>query len=91
MDAEQITSGTYSPVTGFMNAKELDSILNANQTIEGVTWTMPIILQVSKDQASKISAKQRIRLTNKENEILYCLEVDSVFKINLEEFSHKWF
>ncbi len=91
LDAEQISSGTYSPISGFMNEAELGSVLNNYKTPEGVIWTMPIILQVSKEKASKIAADTILGLADSTGEVLYHLKVESTYKIDLDAVAKKWF
>ena len=45
MDCEQIATGTYSPISGFMDRETLDSVLETNRLPSGLIWTMPVILR----------------------------------------------
>lgn len=44
LDAEQITVGTYAPITGFMGRDEIHSVLDQYKLKDGSTWTLPIVL-----------------------------------------------
>ena len=43
MDCEQIATGTYSPISGFMDRETLDSVLETNRLPSGLIWTTPVI------------------------------------------------
>jgi pyruvate kinase len=45
-DIYQLAVGAYSPLAGFMNREELESVLDKNRLPDGSVWTMPILLQL---------------------------------------------
>ncbi|MDE0806496.1 MAG: pyruvate kinase [Longimicrobiales bacterium] len=47
MDVEQIALGGYSPLRGFMNKGDLDSVMRAYQLQDGAAWPLPILLRRS--------------------------------------------
>jgi len=47
MDLEQIANGSFSPLEGFMNKKDLQSVLQHMRLEDGTIWPLPITLQVS--------------------------------------------
>ncbi|HEX6035401.1 MAG TPA: pyruvate kinase, partial [Anaerolineales bacterium] len=55
MDCEQFGYGTYSPLTGFMTRETLESVLDTYHLPTGEVWTLPILLQVSSEVASRIA------------------------------------
>ena len=90
MDCEQIATGTYSPISGFMDRETLDSVLETNRLPSGLIWTMPVILQVSCEKSS-ILPGDRLALTDNQGIIYSTLDVSEVFQINLEATAQKWF
>ncbi len=56
LDLVQIADGVYSPVTEFMDAEQLRSVLERYRLSNGVAWTLPIILQV-RDDAARAAAR----------------------------------
>jgi len=91
MDCVQIANGTYSPLTGFLGSKELESVLNENRLLNGLAWTMPIVLQVEEKSLTEISAGDRIALTNAKGKIHATLDVSEIYAVDLEELAQKWF
>jgi pyruvate kinase len=90
MDCEQIATGVYSPITGFMDRETLFSVLESNRLPNGLIWTMPIILQIPHEKSS-ISAGDCIALTDCEGKIYATLDVTERYQINLESVAQKWF
>ena len=43
LEVEKIANGTFSLLTGFMGRKDLRSVLDDMQTVEGMPWTIPIV------------------------------------------------
>jgi len=69
-DVRNIARGVFSPLEGFMNKLELDTVIDEMQLPSGVEWTIPIILDVEKQQADAIEIGEQVLLTdNKGNNI----------------------
>ncbi|MFH1684690.1 MAG: sulfate adenylyltransferase [Candidatus Micrarchaeota archaeon] len=47
-----ISHGVFSPLSGFMNSDELESVLSKMRLPDGNAWTMPILLPVQKKYAN---------------------------------------
>ncbi len=44
LDAEKIAIGAFSPLTGFMGEADYSAVLASSQLVNGLSWTIPIIL-----------------------------------------------
>lgn len=91
MDCEQIATGSYSPITGFMDRETLFSVLEFNRLPDGDIWTMPIILQLNTQDISPVRKGERIALTDDQSTVYAILEVSEIYQINLESAALKWF
>lgn len=91
MDCMQIANGAYSPLTGFMNSKELANVLDHNRLVNGQVWTMPIILQAEESALANISAGDCIALTDAKGRIHATMNVSEIYSLALEELAQKWF
>ena len=91
MDCEQIATGVYSPITGFMDRETLFSVLESNRLPNGTIWTMPIILQIPSEKKTLISPGECIALTDCEGEIYATIDVIESYQINLDSVAQKWF
>src|SRR5215472_14784877 len=50
-DAEKIATGAYSPLEGFMESSDLDSVLTQTRLANGLPWSMPILCAPSSPEA----------------------------------------
>lgn len=88
MDVEQIAIGTFSPLRGFMNKEELESVLNEYRLPNGTIWPMPVTLQVGENEASRFFAGMTVALTLKNDEQPYALlKLESVYRYDLDKLS----
>jgi sulfate adenylyltransferase len=97
-----IAIGAFSPLEGFMNKKDYESVLNNMRLSNGVVFPIPITLAVSEDVAKNLkegedvllvqrSAKSVERITNNDEQILGILHLEEKYKYNKEEEAKKVF
>ena len=91
MDCEQIAYGVYSPLIGFMDRETLEGVLNENRLPNGVSWTMPIVLQLPQNKVENFAVGDRVILTNKEGKSHAVFDVTEIYTENLNEVAKKWF
>ena len=53
-DIVNIATGAYSPLEGFLDSRDLDSVLSADRLADGTPWTIPIVLDVDAEQAKAL-------------------------------------
>lgn len=91
LDITQIAEGVYSPLRGFMNKKELNSVLQDYRLPNGVVWTLPIIFQLPKSGIT-FRKGDRVAISRKgSNERYAMMEVSDIQKIDLTETAKQWF
>ncbi|GAA5808193.1 Sulfate adenylyltransferase [Mucor flavus] len=84
-DLELILNGGFSPLEGFLNQKDYESVVEKMRLANGLLWTIPITLDVSKEQIeeSKIAPSKRIALLDpRDYTALATLTVEDVYKPN---------
>jgi pyruvate kinase len=93
MNVEQIAIGTYSPLEGFMTKEEVESVLNTYSLPNGTIWSLPITLQIGKEQELNcVSVGDRVALCLAGNDEIYAyLLVSEIFSFDLEELAQKMF
>lgn len=91
LDCEQLAYGTYSPLTGFMDSKTLDSVLSENCLLDGTVWSLPILLQFSAAQVRAFGVGDRIALTTENDDPHSVLDVSEIYRLDLETLAVRWF
>jgi sulfate adenylyltransferase len=61
-DIELIANGAFSPLTGFMNQADYESVVENMRLSSGVVWTIPITLPVSPEFAQGVNLGDEIAL-----------------------------
>lgn len=78
-DLELITTGVFSPLTGFMKKADYDSVVTDMRLASGLVWSIPITLSVSSEVAGSIDVDEGIALTDADASILAILRVEEKF------------
>jgi pyruvate kinase len=89
MDVEQIAIGTYSPLEGFMGQEDFHSVLTDMRLADGTLWPLPIILDVAKETADKVSIGEVVGLTNDQAEVIALLHLSEKFQFDREDTAKK--
>jgi len=91
-DVEQIALGTFSPLQGFLNKKDLDSVLDNYSLSNGVVWPLPILCQISESQASNLIAGEKLALVSEKNKEIYAIMyLEEIYTYDLESLANKMY
>jgi sulfate adenylyltransferase len=66
-DLEMIAVGALSPLTGFMNQGDYDSVIDNMRLSNGLPWTIPVTLPVDDETAAGLEEGQEIALLHGEH------------------------
>ena len=83
-DLELLLNGGFSPLTGFMNKDDYESVLNNMRLADDSLWPMPITLDVTEEFSEKIIGEKKITLRDKEGFALAVLTISDIWSPNLE-------
>jgi sulfate adenylyltransferase len=61
-DLELIGVGAYSPIEGFMEQKDYESVVKTMRLADGTVWSIPITLPISEEAAQNIKIGDEARL-----------------------------
>jgi sulfate adenylyltransferase len=89
MDVEQLAIGTFSPLEGFLNEVDFHSVLDHMRLDSGIVWPLPIILDITEEQASSVFKDDNIILTNDKNETFAILHVEDKYRFDKTDLPNK--
>lgn len=90
-DVENIATGVYSPLEGFMGEKEYRNVLNQMRFSNDLPWTIPIVLDASREEAKRIKIGQDVILCNENNQPVALLHLEEKYRYDKEELAEKVF
>ena len=79
-DFELLTTGAFSPLTGFMNRSNYESVLDRMKLQDGTLWPLPICLDVSETTARPLEAGQSVAIRDPEGFLLAVMHVEDIWK-----------
>ncbi len=76
-DLELLVTGALSPLTGFMNQHEYESVVENTTLLDGTVWPLPYYLDLSEEQAAKINVGDKVALHDVEGFMPAVMTVES--------------
>ena len=84
-DAELLLNGGFSPLTGFMNKADYESVCSGMKLTSGVLWPMPITLDVTEAFAKSLTpGSSKVALRDGEGVMVAVLHVEDVWQPDLQ-------
>jgi sulfate adenylyltransferase len=74
-DLEMISTGVFSPLTGFMGREDYESVVETMHLSSGLVWSMPITLSTNDDEASRVREGAEVALADGEGRIVATMSV----------------
>lgn len=82
-DLDLIGIGAFSPLTGFMNEDDYESVVHHMRLANGTVWSIPITLGVEPDIASNLSTGQDVALVGEQDGVIYAImHVESIYNVD---------
>jgi sulfate adenylyltransferase len=78
-DLEMILNGGFSPLTGFLNESDYNSVLENMRLQDGKIWPIPITLDVTEEFAEAINKSDEIALKDKEGFTIAVMSAESIW------------
>ena len=82
-DLEMIAIGGFSPLNGFMEKDDYESVVVDMRLKNGLPWSIPVTLSVSEEVADSIKEGSWVRLDSTSGEFTGVLELTQKFHYNL--------
>ncbi|QSO52121.1 sulfate adenylyltransferase [Alicyclobacillus curvatus] len=78
-DLELISTGAFSPLTGFMGKRDYESVLDNLRLANGEVWSIPITLPIDEETARALKQNHRVALVSASGDVYGILEVSEVY------------
>lgn len=78
-DLEQLANGAYSPLKGFLNRADYESVVNTMHLSNGLPWSVPVTLAVSSEQAEKLQEGSEVALVDQAGELQAVLTLEEKY------------
>ncbi len=86
-DLEMIANGAMSPLTGYMQQADYESVVHHMRLANSLPWTIPVTLAISTELAAVIHIDDEVALTEQRSDgthILATLRVNEMYRYNRE-------
>ncbi len=90
-DVENIASGIFSPLEGFMGQGEYRNVLNHMRLSDDLPWPIPVVFDAEKEEAKKLKTGQEVILRNENNDPIAILHLEEKYEYDKEEMAEKVF
>lgn len=90
-DLEMLGVGALSPLTGFMSRAEYETAVDSMRLPDGLLWSMPVTLAVSKAEAQRVTPGDEIALTDPQGRVLALMEVTDRYAYSKEREAERVF
>jgi len=77
-DLEMIAVGAFSPLEGFMTPQDYQSVVKDMRLANGLPWSLPVTLSVSREDARRFEGKQ-VALADEAGQPLAVMDVAAAF------------
>jgi len=81
-DIEMILNGAFYPLQGFMDQADYDSVVKHLRLADGTLFSMPITLDITEDQKTRLAGEKRIALLDQENNLIAVMTVGTCWEPN---------
>lgn len=86
-DARNIARGIFSPLEGFMNKLEVETVVDEMSLPTNVSWTIPIILDVTEEVASGVEPGEHVLLADAGDNPIALLLVEDKYRFDREKIA----
>src|SRR5215213_4037914 len=90
-DLEMISTGVFSPLTGFMVSEDYESVVETMHLKNGLVWSLPITLPVGEEKAGDIRVGEEIALADGTGRILATMIVEDRYSYDKEHEAQEVF
>ena len=78
-DVENIADGIFSPLEGFLNKQDFESVISKGRLANNIAWTIPTVLDVDDETGKKMKEAGDVLLKNPDGTGIAILHVEDVY------------
>jgi sulfate adenylyltransferase len=90
-DAENLATGVFSPLEGFMGKSDFRNVLREMRLSDDLPWTIPIVLDASREEARNLKEGEEVALGGEDGKPVAILHLEEKYEYNKEELAEKVF
>ncbi len=90
-DVENIATGVFSPLEGFMGKADFRNVLNEMRLQNDLPWTIPIVLDAGREEAARFQEGKDIVLQNESGRPVAILHLEEKYEFDCDELAEKVF
>ncbi|MEE8108140.1 MAG: bifunctional sulfate adenylyltransferase/adenylylsulfate kinase [Gammaproteobacteria bacterium] len=90
-DIELLLCGAFSPLEGFLNRADYDSVLKKMRLADGTLWPIPVTLDVSDQFAGDLKTGDEIALRDHEGVLIATMAIEDIWKADKKAEAKKVF
>jgi sulfate adenylyltransferase len=90
-DVENIATGVYSPLEGFLGQADFRNVLNGMRLADDLPWTVPIVLDVDRKTADSLKPGQEVLLTAEDRRPVAVFRLEETYGFDKVETVEKVF
>ena len=79
-DFELLATGAFSPLEGFMNRPDYESVLDRMRLQNNLIWPLPVCLDISETTSRSLEAGQSVALRDTEGFLLAVMHVEDMWR-----------
>ncbi len=79
-DLELLMNGGFSPLHGFMGQVDYESVCSSMRLVNGLIWTMPVVLDLPAELAKKLKKGSSLALRDPEGVMLAALHIEEIWE-----------
>ncbi|MCK8826145.1 sulfate adenylyltransferase [Natroniella acetigena] len=84
-ETENIATGLYSPLEGFMLEADYKSVVEEMYLKNGLPWTIPIVLDVTTEKAAQLAVGEDVALTDQTGQVYAILHLADKYTYDKEK------
>lgn len=88
---DQIAVGALSPLEGYLGADDFHSVLDEMRLTDGTVWPVPIVLDVARAVADRLSVGSRVGLTDEGGDLVGVLHLSELYELDQDEMAIKMY